>query len=52
MRHKILRQTIIDELDFEPSIDGENIGVGVDNGVGPSLGTSRAMRRRLRSSAL
>lgn len=33
MTDKILRQTIIDELDFEPSIDGENIGVGVDNGV-------------------
>ena len=28
-----LRQNIIDELDFEPSIDAAHIGVAVDNGV-------------------
>jgi osmotically-inducible protein OsmY len=33
MADKALRQTIIDELDFEPSIDSTNIGVAVDNGV-------------------
>jgi osmotically-inducible protein OsmY len=33
MTDKALRQTIIDELDFEPSIDAANIGVAVDNGV-------------------
>jgi osmotically-inducible protein OsmY len=33
MTDKILRQTIIDELDFEPSVDAANIGVAVDNGV-------------------
>ncbi|MBX9930552.1 MAG: BON domain-containing protein [Methylobacterium sp.] len=33
MNDKILRQSIIDELDFEPSIDAANIGVAVDNGI-------------------
>ena len=33
MTDKVLRQTIVDELDFEPSIDSANIGVAVDNGV-------------------
>ena len=33
MTDKILRQTIVDELDFEPSVDSANIGVAVDNGV-------------------
>jgi osmotically-inducible protein OsmY len=33
MDDKILRQCIIDELDFEPSIDAANIGVAVEKGV-------------------
>lgn len=33
MNDNILRQNIIDELEFEPSIDAANIGVAVDNGV-------------------
>lgn len=33
MNDKILRQSIVDELDFEPSIDAANIGVAVDNGI-------------------
>jgi osmotically-inducible protein OsmY len=33
MNDKELRQNIIDELDFEPSIDSANIGVAVENGV-------------------
>lgn len=33
MNDKILRQNIIDELDFEPSIDAANIGVAVNNGI-------------------
>lgn len=33
MDDKQLRQDIIDELDFEPSIDSANIGVAVDDGV-------------------
>lgn len=33
MSDSILKQDIIDELDFEPSIDAANIGVAVDSGV-------------------
>jgi osmotically-inducible protein OsmY len=33
MTDTYLRQTIVDELDFEPSVDAANIGVAVDNGV-------------------
>lgn len=33
MSDKILRQDIIDQLDFEPSINSEQIGVTVQNGV-------------------
>jgi osmotically-inducible protein OsmY len=33
MDDKTLRQLIIDELDFEPSIDAANIGVAVEKGI-------------------
>lgn len=33
IKDKVLRQDIIDELDFEPSIDSADIGVTVENGV-------------------
>lgn len=33
MDDKTLRQSIIDELDFEPAIDAADIGVAVENGV-------------------
>jgi osmotically-inducible protein OsmY len=33
MLDKILRQAIVDELDFEPSVEAANIGVAVDSGV-------------------
>jgi type II secretory pathway predicted ATPase ExeA len=33
MLDKPLRQTIVDELDFEPSVDAANIGVAVDKGI-------------------
>lgn len=33
MDDKVLRQNIIDELDFEPSINAANIGVTVEKGV-------------------
>lgn len=33
MNDKLLRQNVIDELDFEPSIDAANIGVSVENGI-------------------
>ncbi len=33
MSDKLIRQNVIDELDFEPSIDAAHIGVAVDNGI-------------------
>ncbi|MDT3379661.1 BON domain-containing protein [Labrys portucalensis] len=33
MNDKVLRQSIIDALDFDPSIDAARIGVAVDNGI-------------------
>ncbi|MHB2210850.1 BON domain-containing protein [Methylobacterium sp. CM6257] len=33
MGDKLIRQDVIDELDFEPSIDAANIGVAVENGI-------------------
>jgi osmotically-inducible protein OsmY len=33
MEDKIIRQLIIDELDFEPSVNAANIGVAVERGV-------------------
>jgi osmotically-inducible protein OsmY len=33
MDDKLLRQNVLDELDFEPSIDAANIGVAVSDGV-------------------
>ena len=33
MDGKALRQLIIDELDFEPSIDAAHIGVAVESGI-------------------
>ncbi|MBV8568333.1 MAG: BON domain-containing protein [Methylobacteriaceae bacterium] len=33
MDDKTLRQMVIDELDFEPSVDAAHIGVAVENGV-------------------
>ena len=47
MEDKTLRQTIIDELDYEPSIDAAHIGVAVDSGVVTLTGHVKTMRRRL-----
>jgi len=33
MDDKLIRDDVLDELDFEPSIDATNIGVAVDDGV-------------------
>ncbi|KQQ21396.1 ornithine aminotransferase [Methylobacterium sp. Leaf123] len=33
MSDKLIRQNIIDELDFDPSLDAANIGVAVENGI-------------------
>jgi osmotically-inducible protein OsmY len=55
MNDKQLRQLIVDELDFEPSIASEHIGVAVENGVvtltghvtsyAEKLGVERTARR-------
>ena len=33
MGDKLIRQNVIDELDFDPSIDAAHIGVAVENGI-------------------
>lgn len=33
MDDKLLRQLVVNELDFEPSVEAEHIGVAVDDGV-------------------
>ncbi|KAA0121480.1 BON domain-containing protein [Methylobacterium sp. P1-11] len=33
MGDKLIRQNVIDELDFEPSVEGAHIGVAVDKGI-------------------
>ncbi|MEE7477830.1 BON domain-containing protein [Methylobacterium hispanicum] len=33
MSDKMIRQNVIDELDFDPSIDAAHIGVAVENGI-------------------
>lgn len=33
MGDKLIRQNVIDELDFEPSVDAAHIGVAVDKGI-------------------
>ncbi|MGI0527525.1 BON domain-containing protein [Rhizobium giardinii] len=38
MNDNVLRQDIIDELEFEPSIDAADIGVAVENGVATLTG--------------
>ena len=38
MNDTVLRQDIIDELEFEPSIDAADIGVAVENGVATITG--------------
>lgn len=55
MDDKLLRQKVVDELDFDPSIDAANIGIAVDDGVviltgsvssyAEKLAASRAARR-------
>ncbi|MDQ0391054.1 BON domain-containing protein [Labrys monachus] len=38
MDDKLLRQSIIDALDFDPRLDAANIGVGVENGIATLTG--------------
>jgi hypothetical protein len=51
MEDKVLRQLIIDELDFESSIDAANIGVAVEKASSRLVGTSQAMPRKLLPNA-
>lgn len=47
MKDKQLRLDIIDELDFEPSIDAADIGVAVDKGVVTLTGHVRSYSERV-----
>lgn len=47
MNDKQVRQMIIDELQFEPSIDAAHIGVAVENGVATLSGHVRSYAEKL-----
>ena len=51
MSDKGLRQFIIDELEFEPSVGGEHIGVAVDNGVVTLSGYVKSFPEKLAAIA-
>ena len=51
MSDKDLRQFIIDELEFEPSVGGEHIGVAVDNGVVTLSGYVKSFPEKLAAIA-
>lgn len=45
-----IRQDVLDELEFEPSIDANDIGVAVENGVVTLTGYVPNFSRNLRSN--
>jgi osmotically-inducible protein OsmY len=47
MSDKSLRQSIIDELDFDPSFDAADIGVAVEQGVATLTGHVRSFAEKL-----
>lgn len=49
MNDKLLRQKVIDQLDFEPSIDSAGIGVAVDAGVVTLTGHVRNYVQKLQA---
>lgn len=49
MSDKQLRHDIVDELDYEPSIDAAHIGVAVEDGVATLTGHVRTLRERLKA---
>ncbi|MGF7159643.1 osmotically-inducible protein OsmY [Rhodoligotrophos appendicifer] len=51
MKEAQLRQDILDELEFEPSIDAANIGVAVDDGVITLTGHVRSYAEKLAAEA-
>ena len=52
MSDRSLREDIVDELDFEPSIDATDIGVAVDNGVVTLSGHVRSYMEKLKAEEL
>jgi osmotically-inducible protein OsmY len=51
MSDKDLRQYVIDELDFEPSVDAEHIGVAVEGGVVTLSGHVKSFAEKLAAVA-
>jgi len=51
MTDKSLRQFVIDELDFEPSVDAEHMGVAVENGVATLSGHVESFAEKLAAVA-
>ena len=51
MSDKDLQQFVIDELDFEPSVDAEHIGVAVDDGVVTLTGHVKSYAEKLAAVA-
>ena len=49
MDDKTLRQLVIDELDFEPSIDSADIGVAVDDGIVTLTGHVTSFTQKLKA---
>jgi osmotically-inducible protein OsmY len=47
MKDKLLRQNVLDELDYEPSIDAAHIGVAAENGVVTLSGHVRSYAEKL-----
>ena len=46
MDDKLVRDDVLEELDFDPSIDATNIGVAVDEGVVTLSGPYRATQKK------
>ena len=49
---KDLRQSVVEELDFDPSFDAANIGVAIENGVVTLTGHVRSYAESSPFSAL
>jgi len=52
MNDMMLKQNIEDELDWEPSIDGSDIGVGVENGVVTLMGHVNAYAEKAKAESV
>ena len=47
MADSIIRQDVIDELDFNPAVEAKGIGVAVDNGIVTLTGHVRSYMMKL-----